>query len=353
MRFLKQRREVHAVTVEPRTHRLTVIRWLYIFCVSVLAIWLVDFSFSGLLYLHSEGLVVGEPGVIAAEFPVTVRDLPMHQGEIVKKGQVAAIVSSQNVTEAIARLTSDIAAREARRAELRIRSAIVGGLLSLAQNRQKLATSARKQLETLLSHGDLPLNQRTAAVELEFHSYQDLESLKAEKPVLEEELHTLNAALADAESAIGDLRKLYDDGRLRAPIGGVVSRVIANTGSVVRAGEPIAELYSTDRFVQAYVPTGTLYSVAVGEEVNIRMGLQTARGIITSVTPVAAPLPKEFQRSFTPVDTQQVIRVEFAPGTVPPPLLTKVSLSSVETLPGSIEQVWKGLQSWLWLMIPG
>ena len=96
----------------------------------------------------------------------------------------------------------------------------------------------------------------------------------------------------------------------------------------MRAGDPLIELYGTKRFVLGYVPTGTLYSVAVGDPVQIKVGLQTLQGTITRVESVAAALPREFQRSFVPVDTRQLIRVEFAPGKVPPPLFTKVNLRS-------------------------
>jgi multidrug resistance efflux pump len=333
MRFLKQRRDVHALPVQPRAHRLTVIRWIYIAGVLALAVWLGNYFYGDLLYLQSEGLVLGEPGVIAAEFPLTVRDILLRQGESVKEGQVAAIVSSQSVTEAIARLTADIAARESRRGELRTRSAVIKGLLARAQDRQEIATGARKQLETLLAHGDLALNQRTAAVDMEFRSYQDLEALKAEQPVIEDELHALTAALAQAESAVGDLRKLYDNGRLRAPIDGVISRVVANKGSVTRAGEPLVELYGEERYVLGYLPTGALYQVAVGDEVQIKIGWRTASGTITRVEPVATALPREFQRAFAPVDTRQLIRVEFGPGEASPPLYTKVSLRSASFVP--------------------
>ena len=319
---------------------MTVIRWIYIASVLALAVWLVNFFFGGLLYLQSEGLVLAERGVVAAEFPVTVRDILVHQGDSVKKDQVAAIVSSQNVAESIARLTTDIAARQARIGELRVRNSVVNALLALAQGRQKIATDARKQLETLLSHGNLALNQRTAAVEMEYRSYQDLEALKAEQPVVKDELKTLTAALDDVKSAVGDLRKLYDQGRLRVPIDGVVSRIVANKGSVMRAGDPLIELYGNKRFILGYVPTGALYDVGVGEEVKITTGWQTVRGTITRVEPVAEALPREFQRTFAPTDTQQLIRVEFAPGAVPPPLFTKVTLRSADILPRWVKRIW-------------
>jgi membrane fusion protein (multidrug efflux system) len=333
MRFLKRRYETHAPPIQPRAHRLSVIRWLYIAGVLASAIWLIDFFFGSLFYLQSEGLVLGKPGVVAAEFPVTIRDILVHQGERVRKGQIAAVVSSQNVTEAIARFTADIATRETRRGELNIRSSVVNGLLGLAHNRQEVATDTRKALETLQSQGGLTLNQRTAAIDMEFRSYQDLEVLKAEKPVLENELHALSVALADAEGAVGDLRKLYDNGRLRVPIDGVVSRIVADQGAVTRPGDAIIELYGEERFVAGYVPTGALYEVAIGDEVQINIGWRTAKGKIVRVDPVAAALPREFQRAFAPVDTQQLIRVDFAPGEVPPPLFTKVTLHSSEIMP--------------------
>ncbi len=346
MRLSKRRPDAHYLPVQPRAHRLTVIRWIYIASVLALAGWLFNLFFSGMFYLQSEGLVLGEPGVVAAEFTVTVRDLTVHQGEVVVKGQTAAVVSSQNVAEAIARLTADLATRQARRGELNIRSKVVDSLLALAQNRQKIATGARQTLETALSNGHLALNQRTAAIDMEYRSYQDLEALKAEKSVVEGELGTLSAALSEAGSAIADLRMLYDEGRLRVPIDGVISRIVANKGSVVRAGDPIVELFGMQRFILAYVPTGTLYDVAVGEVVKIKTGFYSSYGTVSRVEPLAAALPREFQRAFTPVETQQVIRVEFAPGALKPPLFTKVSLSSARWLPGWVEQTWREWRPW-------
>ena len=156
MRFLKRQRYPHVATSQPRAHRLAVIRWIYIACVLALGLWLVNFSFGSLIYLQSEGLVLGEPGVVAAEFTVTVQDLAVRQGEVVEKGQVAAIVSSQSVAETIARLTADVAVRQARRGELRIRSKVVDGLLALAQNRQQIATGARQTLEVDFCRATIP-----------------------------------------------------------------------------------------------------------------------------------------------------------------------------------------------------
>src|SRR5439155_4225822 len=97
MRRLKLRAVMHALPNQPRSNRTTIIRWVYVVSILTLVAWLGDLFLGSLFYLRSEGLVLGEPAVIAAEFPVTVRDLLVREGERVKTGSVAAIVTSQTV----------------------------------------------------------------------------------------------------------------------------------------------------------------------------------------------------------------------------------------------------------------
>jgi multidrug resistance efflux pump len=328
MRYLKKRPIAFNRPAEPRTRRLAVIRWVYIVCVLALAAWLANFFFGDMFYLRSEGLVVGQPSVVAAEFPVTVRDLLVRAGEDVKSGQVAAVVTSQEVLETIARLSADIASRQVRLSELHIRDQTVNALLALAEDRNRVAVDTRKEFERLVQQGYQSLDKRTAAIESEYRSRQELETLKAEKRTVDEEVKILDTVLAEAQSALRDLRRNYDEGRLRVSIDGIVSRLSADKGTVARAGEPLMEVYGSPHYVLAYLPSGGLYSVAPGDPVEISTGLRTLRGTIARVEPFAAALPREFQRSFVPVERQQVIRVEFASDTELPPLFTKVQLRS-------------------------
>src|SRR5215469_15317372 len=70
-------------------------------CISLgffaLAAWLGDFFLGSMFYLRSERRVLGEPAMIAAEFPVTVHDLLVREGTHVKADSVAAVLTSQNV----------------------------------------------------------------------------------------------------------------------------------------------------------------------------------------------------------------------------------------------------------------
>jgi multidrug resistance efflux pump len=339
MRFLKHRPLAQVLPNEPRSQRLMVIRWLYLTTVLVGAIWLINFFVGDRLLFRSEGLVLGEPAVVAAEFTVTLRDVLVREGETVEAGETVAVVSSQAVAETIARLAADVAVRTVRQSELRIRREVIDAMIPLAENREKFASDTRKEFEGLLDRRYVPLNQHSTAIENEFRSFQDLQSLKSEKRVVESELGNLEAVLAEAQTAISDLRRVYRNGRLTSPLAGVVTRLAADKGSVVRAGEPIIELSGSRRFVLAYLPTGTLYKVKEGDEVSVNSGLQTSAGIIMRVEPFAVALPREFQRAFTPVERQQVIRIEFLPDQSPPPLFTKVAVRSGETIPAWIKRL--------------
>ena len=190
MRRLITRRAPDGLKSQPRAFRQNLIRWIYLASVLGLAVWLGDLFFGGLFYFRSEGLVLSEPAVVAAEFPATVRNLTVREGERVTAGSVAAVVTSQNVVENIARLTAELATREARLAELRIRKQTIEAIMGVAENRQSVAADTRKEFEKLLDRGYLALDKRAAAVDSEFRSRQDFESLKAEKRVIDGEIAT-------------------------------------------------------------------------------------------------------------------------------------------------------------------
>jgi multidrug resistance efflux pump len=333
IRRLKLRQPLDVLANEPRRHSQTVIRFVYLAAVAALLLWLADFFIGDWFYFRSEGIVLGEPAVVAAEFPLTVREIRVAEGERVQAGQVVALVSSLSVTESLARLAGEQAERDLRMSDLRIRSQTIDAIIGLAHARQNVTVDARQKLESLRKRGYLTLDQRTAAVDSEFHSSEDFAQLQAQQRAMSSQIATLAGALAQADGAVNQLLRLYDDGQLAAPSTGVVGRRLAENGAVLAAGQPLLEIYDDRRFVLAYVPTGGLFHVTQGQSVQIRAGLQTFVGTIVRVEPIADALPREFQRAFTPVDRQQVIRVDFSPGQTPPPLFSKVTLSSTSVLP--------------------
>jgi hypothetical protein len=62
---------------------------------------------------------------------------------------------------------------------------------------------------------------------------------------------------------------------------------------------------------------------------------------------LAAALSREFQRNFAPVERQQVVRVEFAPGEAVPPLFSKVQLRSANVMPQWASSAWTHVRAWI------
>ena len=91
-----------------------VIKWTYLLAVIAFGVWVFNAFFGGNVYLRAEGLVLAQPAVVAAEYNVTVRDVMVKEGERVTEGQVVVQISSQQVLEGLARLSSEAASRAAR-----------------------------------------------------------------------------------------------------------------------------------------------------------------------------------------------------------------------------------------------
>jgi multidrug resistance efflux pump len=333
IRRLRLRELPESLPNEIRSHRQAVIRIVYFATIFALALWLGNMFLGGFFYLRSEGQVLGAQAVVAIEFPATVRDIHVDVGARVVAGQVVAVVSSQSVTDSLARLKSEQADRALRLGDMRIRSETVNAIIDLARTRETVATDTRHRLETLLPGGFLPLDKRTAALENEFRSRQDLAQLQAEQGAMAVQVTGLEQAAASADDAIAQLRQLYDGGLLRSPIDGIVGGRLAEDGTVLTPGQPLLVLYKDARFIQAFLPTGGLFSVSTGDHVVVSTGLQSFSGIIARIEPVAAMLPGEFQRAFATVDRQQLIRIAFDPDQVPPPLFTKVAVRSAFSWP--------------------
>ena len=152
---------------------------------------------------------------------------------------------------------------------------------------------------------------------------------------MEQELGSLNDALADADDAIAKLKALYSDGIVQSPVSGSIGASIPSVGNVYRPGEPILSIYSGDPYVLVYLPRRYLFPIYVGMELRLTDGRDVATGTITEILQVTDTLPKEFQNTFQPQDRNQLAKIKLAsPSSFP--LNQKVSVSRYSTLLGEL-----------------
>jgi multidrug resistance efflux pump len=302
------------------------IKWTYLLALIAFSVWMFDVFLGANIYLRAEGLVLGQPAVVAAEYNVTVRDVLVKEGERVAEGQVVVTIASHQIAEARARLSSEAAARAARLADLDIRREVVNATMEAAEHREAVAIESKNQLNESYKKGLLSALNRTAAAEQAYQGQKDAEALRAEKRGLTDQMKMLTVATEQADLALSDLLDLYDQGKLRAPIAGTVNAVLANRGAVVRAGDALLELVGDHRFVIAWVPVGRWFKLEVDQRVSIDAGAGALPGTIARIGTVASALPREFQKAFTPTERLQLVWIEFQQGVTPPPYFTKVRI---------------------------
>ena len=229
--------------------------------------------------------------------------------------------------ERLAGLSADRAQLAARVAAFRVRAETVAKLLPLAQRREVESAKVLKRFDKL-SNQQLVTNVRyDEALAARLEARQAMVRLDTEAKSLAEELRTLDAARIDADTALDDLRKLYGNGNVTAPVKGDVGASVPATGDVYRPGQTILAVYSGAPYVLAYLPDRYLFHIKPGMVLRVNGGRQSAMGVITKILPVTDALPKEFQNTFKPADRSQLARIQFQ--SPPPfPLHQKVMLTS-------------------------
>ena len=84
--------------------RRSLTRLVYFAALIAFAVYLGNTFAGGYIYVRGEGLVIGEPAVVAAEFIATVTDVSVKDGQEVKRGEIVSHLSSQYMSETRAKL---------------------------------------------------------------------------------------------------------------------------------------------------------------------------------------------------------------------------------------------------------
>jgi HlyD family secretion protein len=307
--------------------RRTLVRWTYaLMLVSMLA-WITTSIVGGFVYKSADGLVVGDAGMISPEYTVTVLEVLVHNGDKVRKGDLVARVSSSRVAAITATLSLQSSQLVSRMAEITSKAGIIDQLVDSAETREHIVGVNNEMLQLSNRKGYLPALTANAVADQVFRGKQELALLRSEKETMSAQVAQIVAASRFTDQALLDIQMLFDAGRMRAPMDGFISSIETGIGAVVQPGSLVAEMVGEHRYIVAYVPVNRLYELHDGAPVTIEVGVgRWLHGSISRIEPIAGRLPKEFQKTLSPVERQQLVRVEFDEGTVPPPYFTKVTV---------------------------
>jgi multidrug resistance efflux pump len=335
IRRLRDKRRVDRLRNEGRAVRPQAGRWIYLLLLFGFFLWLADLVIGPYLRLEAKGLVLAELVSVGVPFAAEVEELSVAPGAAVRRGDPLARVSSVDRVLDIATLTARNAELLTKRAEIERRVRIAQAVLPIARERALEADRALEQIRDVRTGGHVSLATWSQALAERFVASERVAELQAEARVADAGLAAVDSALADAMQALATLNRAYGDGLVAAPRDGMVGLNIARPGSVLTVGQPLMMLYPPERYVLAYLETGTLYSVAPGDRVRLTDGFVQSTGRISEVLPVAEQLPEEFRKIFQPRDRSQVARISLDDAGAFP-LFAKVTVSGIGWLsPGS------------------
>jgi len=288
----------------------------------VLAFFVIYFG-APLVFLSGPGTVASSRQVISLPYVVQVINMTVKQGAIVKAGDQLGQVRSPEHESLVATYMRSIADIAGRRAELRIKGRVAQETLEAARNYLRLTEETMSRIKqsdyASLNFQIEILRQRALAQKAVVSQEAEIAESITQLSDLDEISQQLRTRVEEAEHA-------FADGRIFAPIDGIVSVNPARTGQSLTAGTPIAEILDPkDVYVIWYIPNERLVEPRNGENVMVLFGNRRIPGTIVDILPVSSvhdqqPLLAGARAS------SQIARVRFDRGEDPPALNASVKV---------------------------
>jgi multidrug resistance efflux pump len=239
-------------------------------------------------------------------------------GDRVKAGEEIGQVRSpeqDNIAGTYMRALADIAGR---RAELRIKARVAQESLEAARAYERLAEETVHQVETSSA---VSLNYRIEIFRERALAHKTVVSQEAEIAEATTQLAELNEISQELHNSLDQVEHNFDEGRVLAPVGGIVSTGLAHVGQSLVAGTPFAEILDpTDVFVDWYIPNERLADPRVGQEVFVLFGNRRIHGKVAEILPVSAVYAGTQTLMARERTATQIARIRFSPGAELPPL---------------------------------
>ena len=311
---------------ERRVARGAIGRIVYLILVAVFGVAVLNYFLGDLVLLRADGLVLRDENVVATTYVARVDTVFIQQGQPIQKGSPLFKLQSLEILERLADLSIKRAELVAKTTDLKVRSETAEQLLPLAQRHELKSARVIKQFDGITMSELITSVRWEQALRANYDALRDRVRLSGESHVLSEETKALQLALADADTALTDLKTHYADGQVLAPVSGSIGVAVPYVGNVYRPGDPILSIYSGDPYVLIYLPRRYLFPIYVGMQMQITNGQHTENGVVSKILSVTATLPKEFQNTFQPSDRNQLAKVKLAGGSQFP-LNQKVNVS--------------------------
>jgi HlyD family secretion protein len=238
--------------------------------------------------------------VVAALHPTLVApaqgrvSLRAKAGEVVKKGDVLAVIDSPEVSSALEQAKTQLLSLQSdaqrqrivgSQSDARLRQQAELARTRLEAAKRALTRASTLHKEGLLNRGDFEKAQDDVHVaELELAQATREVSLSHESADFDVRAKTLQAERQ--QSATAELQKKFDDLTVRAPFDGMVASLAVNDSDSVTANAPVVSVVNLDSLeLELTIPEEYAVDTRIGTPVTISYGATEQQGHITAVSP--------------------------------------------------------------------
>jgi multidrug resistance efflux pump len=286
---------------------------------------------SPLVFLSGPGIVAAPRYVVSLPYTVQVSQTKLLPGATVKAGEPIAEVISPEQDSIVATYMQALADIAGRTAELRIKARIAKESLEAARSYMQVTEEAAERMSAMAT---ATVTFRMEVLRERASARKAVVSLEAEVAESAVQLASLDAFIQQLQARLKEVEGHFANGRVVAPIAGIVSPGIAQTGQSLAAGTPIAEILDpSDVFVYWYIPNARMFDPEVGNEVFVLFGNRHVTGRIDQILPVSAAFagtqPAQLLAQDRPAT--QIARIRFDADVSPPPLRSTVDVQMYYT----------------------
>ncbi|MCI5779151.1 MAG: HlyD family efflux transporter periplasmic adaptor subunit [Lentisphaeria bacterium] len=273
-------------------------------------------------FAHGNGRIEATDVNITTKFSERIAEVKVHEGDLVQKGQVLAVMQTATLkaelaqaqarkAQAEAELAQARASIELRKSELETAKATVAQKKSAFDGNKKRYERAKELLKNEATSQQHYENDET----LYLTSQAELKAAEAGVKTAEANVKAAEAEAMGAEANIkaaeADIAKIQvnlDDSELTAPLKGRIQFRTAEPGEVLGAGGKVLSLVDlTDVYMTFFLPEATAGKVKIGAEARILLDALPNVAIpakITFVSSVAQFTPKTVE---TQVERQKLM----------------------------------------------
>jgi hypothetical protein len=271
-----------------------------------------------LVYLGGPGIVTSPRYLVSLPYTVQITHMNITPGLTVQAREEIGRVRSPEHDGIVANYMRALADVAGRKAELRIKERVAQDSLESARSYLRLAEDA----------ADLVEASSASSVSFRIEIFRERAAARKAVAAQEAEAAEGGAQLASLDEISNEIRERLDglersfaNGRVLAPIGGIVSTNVAHVGQSVVAGTPIAEILDpTDVFVDWYVPNERFLDPKVGKDVTVIFGRRRIAGTIVEILPVSDVYAGRQGLVMRDRPATQIARIRFSTNAVPPAL---------------------------------